>query len=427
MIRFLVTCPRCQYVMDYAQTKLKAGDLVQCLKCKLNIKVTKITLPRNNGKDEIEQKVGVEPLVTNGVEIESYLIKDDIILEKAYVLPIEDVIEPGEAFTDDMTIGNEYISPVFDDINEGLFLLKNGLRKYRVFLEERAEHQIGLFGTWLSDPAGTHMHVALGEEGIKKEIARELMVYIHDYLPLIIALCVNSPVFPSRVKQRPRLTSHPSNRLLNYASEHCKSISKEEIREMRSNHWVEINYNALKARTDKPPTIEIRLPDSNIPEFIIAGVEVLRVLTIACLSGKESPNQLSFQNYQKAKRSAIRYGVRGQLYWDNYKVKTSTYIDKFFDEFSEEIEKEDPIDEILDIFRLAKLGWTNADIMAESINYIRSVYSSKKFNWRKQFLRQYTEALAALLDGNRLGDYANLLYVDLPEVDDVLLGRENPI
>jgi len=409
--------------MDFAQTKIKVGEIQQCLRCKLDIKITKIALPERNESDS-EELVGIEPYVTNGVEIESYLIKNCEILERSHIIPNSHVIEPGESFTEDQTIGNEYISPVFDDINEGLFLLKNGLRKYRAFTEDRVEYQIGLFGSWLKDPAGTHIHIALGELGIEKEIARGVMIYLHDYLPLIIALSVNSPVYPGHIRKKPRLTSYPSNRLLKYGNTHCKSISKIEIEPMASDHWVEINYNAY--RKDKPPTIEIRVADSNIPEYVMACVLVLRVLTMAKLCGKSSPNILSYKNFLKSKRRAIRSGVRGSLYWDNRKMRISTYIDKFFDYFHEEIDNENPNDEILNVFRLAKLGWNNAVIMSHSIKAIKTLYSSKKFSWRRQFLQQYCEAISSLLNGNNLSEFAQLLFVNLPSYEEVELGVINP-
>ena len=422
MPRFYVVCPRCKYGMDFAQTKIKVGDRIQCLKCKLNIKVTHIYIPEKYD-DKFDEEIGVEPLITNGVEIESFLIKRDEILKRSFIQPLEDVVEPGETFTDDMTIGNEYISPIFDDINEGLFLLKNGLRKYNVFADERVAYQIGLFGTWFKDPAGVHIHIGLGEEGIGKEHAAALMIYIHDYLPFIMALCANSPIFPGRNNQ-PKLTSNASNRLLIYGNQQCKSITKEQIRLMKDDHWTEINYNAV--RKDKPPTVEIRVLDSNIPEYIIAAVEILRVLTIAYLKGKPSPNVLSFSNYQKSRQSAARYGVRGSLYWNGKNLKMDKYIDKFFDEFHEEFEEEDLTAEILDIFKLAKLGWNNATIIKESIEAIKAIYSSKKFSWRKQFIARYNDAIASLLDGNNLIDYARLMYVELPDLKNIQLGKKHP-
>lgn len=416
MTRFIVTCPRCKYKMDFAPTKIKVNDLHQCLKCKLNIKVINICLP-----DECveEEEVGVQPLITNGIEIESYLIKGGKVLERTAIQPIKDVVEPGEDFTEDIAIGNEYISPVFDDINKGLFLLRNGLRKYRIFAQKKANYQIGLFGTWLKDPAGVHFHIGLGEEGIGKEDAGPLMAYIHDYLPLIIALCTNSPVFQEE------LTSIASNRMVKYGDEWCKSISKPEILKLRSDHWIEINYNAH--RKDKPPTVEVRIADANIPEFIIAAVEVLRVLTIGYLSGKPSPNDLSFENYNKSKLSASKFGVKGKIYWNEKSLEMQDYIDTFFDSFYEELEEKDLTDEILDVFRLAKLGWNNATIIRSSIEHIKSVYSSKKFNWKKQFLMRYSGALSSSLDGNNLIDYARLMFVDLPDLKDIKLGKEHPL
>ncbi|NVM52093.1 MAG: hypothetical protein HWN66_00225 [Candidatus Helarchaeota archaeon] len=417
MTRFFVICPRCSYEMDFHPTKIKVGDLIQCIDCKLRIKITNICIPEECEED-FDEEIKVEPLITNGIEIESYLIKGDEILERSSIQPVKDVVEPGEAFTDDITIGNEYISPVFDDLNEGLFLLKNGLRKYRTFTHQRVEYQIGLFGSWLKDPAGMHIHIGLGEEGIGKEDARLLMVYIHDYLPFIIALCANSPVYLGK------LTTNASNRVLQYGKEHCKSISKEEIKRMKSDHWVEINYN--DHRKDKPPTVEIRVADTNIPEYIIAAVVIIRVLTIAFLKAKPSPNVLSFENYEKSKQNAAKDGIKGSLYWNNKKIDASEFIDKFFDAFHEELEKEDLTTDILDVFRWAKLHWNNAVIVKTSIEHIKSIYSPKKYNWVKQFISCYNDAVSTLLDGNNLIDYARMMYVDLPDIKEVKIGEKHP-
>lgn len=423
MPRFYVVCPRCSYEVDFAPTKIKVGDLVECLKCKILIKVTTMSLPENTD-EEFDAELGVEPLITNGIEIESYLIKNFEILERKFIKPRKGAVEEGEEFTDDITIGNEYISPVFDDINEGFFLLKNGLRKYRTFTDSGMDYQIGLFGTWFKDPAGVHIHIGLGEEGIQKKEASPLMEYLHDYLPFIITLCANSPVY-SGENGEPQLTPNASNRMLLFGKEHCKSISKKEIKLMKDDHWNEINYNAV--RKEKPPTIEIRVADSNIPEFIIAATAVVRVLTIASICGKPSPNKLSVKLYEESKLNAAKFGVKASLYWNDERVSMGQYIDKFFDFFHDEIEQEDLAGEILDVFRWAKLGWNNAVIIRKGIENVKALYKSKKFNWVKQFLTRYSEALAALLDGNNLIEYARQLYVDLPEIEDVQLGEKDPL
>lgn len=417
MTRFYSVCPRCKYQSDYAPTKIKVGDIFQCLHCQLNIKVTNICLPENC-KGDFDEQIDVEPLITNGIEIESYLIKGYEILEQSSIQPIKQVIEQGESFRDDMTIGNEYISPVFDDINAGLFLLKNGLRKYKTFTHKRIEYQIGLFGTWLKDPAGVHIHIGLGEEGISKKDAGPLMVYIHDYIPFLIALCANSPVFQGQ------LTENASNRILEYGNEHCKSIQKKDITRLRSDHWVEINYN--DHRKDKPPTVELRVVDSNIPEYIIAAVEIIRVLTIAFLKKKPEPIDLTFEQYQQSKFNAAKYGVRARLYWNAEEISVAQYIDNFFDSFHEELEEEDLTTDILDIYRLAKVGWNNATIIKRGIERIKSIYSPKKYNWEKQFFMRYNHAITTLLDGNNLVDYARIMYVDLPDLDDVRIGNLHP-
>jgi len=422
MIRYTASCPRCKYKTTFTPTKIISGEIYECLHCKLKLKIEKMGVAPK-GKKEVEQAIITNPLVTNGVEIESYLIRNYEIIDGGFVQPVTEVIEPGEIFTDDETIGNEYNSPIFDEINEGLFLIKSGLRKYRKFCEKKGDYQIGLFGTWLEHSAGTHLHIALDrEEGISKNEAIPLMMYLHDYLPFIIALCANSVVLPEGIENKPTLNSNASNRMVKYGATHCKSIEKKELKLGKSDHWAEIDYNYF--RKEKPPTIEIRVADSNIPEFVIAAVTIIRILTNAYLKGKHSPNNLFFSNYKTSKNNAAINGVQASLYWNNKNIKFEDYIDKFFDTFREELEVEGPNDEILDIFRLAKIGWNNAVIMRESIEYIKRIYSPKKYNWRRQFLLRYINAISSLLDGKTIEKYAELLEVKFPDTSNVKLGKK---
>ncbi len=411
--------------MEFNPFVLNTGDVLQCVHCKLNNKIEKIG-PRHGQLNGLNERVLISPLITNGVESESYLIKNFSIINKGHIKPRLEAIEPGEIFTNDETIGNEYNSVVFDDINEGLFLLKYGLRKYRTFCVRRADYQIGLFGTWLGYPAGAHIHIGFDrEEGIKKKEALPLMRYLHDYLPMILAICSNSPIFPSNPEKGPEITHLASNRISLYGEAQCKIRNKKDMRQYRFDHWTEIDYNDY--RREKPPTIEIRIADSNLPEFVIAAVIIIRVLAIAYLKGKASPNRLIDKNYIVSRENAARDGVNCTLYWNNKEISFSEYIDLFFDYFSEEIEMEAPNNFILDIFRLAKLGWNNANITRESIKETKVTYSNKKYDWKKQFLKKYCKALSSLLDGNSLQEFVNMLNIELPSIKKVKLGKINPI
>ena len=44
---------------------------------------------------------------------------------------------------------------------------------------------------------------------------------------------------------------------------------------------------------------------------------------------------------------------------------------------------------------------------------------------RKQFIMRYNEAISTLLDGNNLIDYTRLMYVDLPDLKKVQIGKEH--
>ena len=92
--------------------------------------------------------------------------------------------------------------------------------------------------------------------------------------------------------------------------------------------------------------------------------------------------------------------------------------------FQEEISELALKSEILDIFRLGKLGYNNSIIIKEGLKYAKSIYHSKKFNWKKQFIFLYKNALKVLLDGANIETYARMLNVGLPEISDVKLGNE---
>jgi hypothetical protein len=159
----------------------------------------------------------------------------------------------------------------------------------------------------------------------------------------------------------------------------------------------------------------------------MAPVAMVKVLTIAYIRGTQRANDLDFQKYKRSRWSAAKYGVKGSLHWNGRNIKFHSYLDNFFDAYHGEIEECNIPDEILNIFRLAKIGWNHARILEKGLKTAKSLYGSKKFNWRKQFIDLYSRALESLLDGAKLDEYTRMLNVELPEIDDVILGKKYPI
>ena len=105
--------------------------------------------------------------VTFGVEVEMY----SIVLPKYRIcrdiyFPKKGVVEVGEKFKKDTSIGMEYNSRVFNNVREASFMLKNGLRKYMqsyTLPGEAQKHVAGvmLIGGWRDRYAATHVHIGL--------------------------------------------------------------------------------------------------------------------------------------------------------------------------------------------------------------------------------------------------------------------------
>src|SRR3989338_11107960 len=131
--------------------------------------------------------------ISMGIELEAYSISiPDYRISRELHFPKRGVVERGERFTKDASIGNEYNSNVFYTIREAFFLLKTGLRKYIHYPEDRngkEAHTLFPVGGWTDRFAGSHIHVALGKQPFHYEQAKELAHRLHDHIPFLIALC----------------------------------------------------------------------------------------------------------------------------------------------------------------------------------------------------------------------------------------------
>ena len=358
-------------------------------------------------------RMPVRPRVSMGIEVEFFAIcKPGYRITRKIVQPHEQVTEKGERFTVDESVGTEYDSMVFHTVRQALFLLKSGLRKFILkhyrYSKEPEIVSIAFLGGWRDRFAGSHFHIARGASGIQRRQASRLAEHIHDHIPFLIALCANSPVW------RGRITKYASNRLLLGGEEYCYVTERGTF---DRDHYKEISYNyALKS---KPPTLELRVCDSNIPEYLCSALVILKAITLACLKGKRASNICSHENYLSARESAAKQGVKATLTWKDRKVSVPEYIDLFFGYYRKETEEMDIPDELFDVFKLLKLGFNGAEIVRRSCQSLRRTHPNA---WKIYFGKKYTLAIEQLLNGETLEVFARQLGVRLPDTEEVKLG-----
>lgn len=351
--------------------------------------------------------------ISMGIELEAYSIAvPEYRITRELHFPRKAAIEPGERFSRDVTIGTEYNSKVFTTIHEAFFLLKNGLRKYiynRAECKEHSYHTVFPVGGWIDRFAGCHLHLALGKDRFDFQQAKELAARLHDHIPFLIALSANSPVW------RERIEDIDSNRLLRGTQTYCQ-VTKRGL--LYKHHYRELTFNAGGKR--KPNTLEIRVLDSGIPEYIAAALCVANAVALHWLKRRGRLNQSTHRNYLKARDQAVRRGARARLVWNNHWMNVARYTDLFFRKYREELEQMNIPDDVLRIFKYLKKGWNQAELIR------RAALKARKRNrqtWQRQFAKRYTSAIQTLLDGNSYSDFAKALGVKVPDIHRVWLGK----
>ena len=354
-----------------------------------------------------------ERTVSIGVELEAYSISiPDYKISRSLHFPRRSAAEAGERFTKDVSIGNEYNSKIFYTVREALFLLKNGLRKYIHYRapRERDRHTLFLVGGWTDRFAGSHIHVALAKKKLDPKQAQRLARCLHSHIPFIIALTGNSPVW------RDRLNQLNSNRLLLGTKTYCKITKGSELSKHR---YSELTLNAGGKR--KPPTLELRVPDSGVPEYILAAVCVIKAVALRWLAGKPTLNHLSHENYVVARDQAVHYGPGAKLYWNHHVITVAQYADLFFRKYKDELDQLHIPGEVIDLFKYLKKGWNQSTVIRRAVQ--RSLWSHRP-TWERRFAKRYAHAIESLLDGNTFATFAKTLGVRLPNIDRTWLGRK---
>ena len=429
------TCPRCGNPL--APKRVKMGKMIDCEFCGLKLKVIvkrkfalqdkkKFTREELGVIDDIYKAYGI----TMGFEFETYTIsysidkegeKSDFEIGYDVFYPQENVFEKGELYTDDVTIGPEFNSPVFFSVKNCLFMLKNSLRKYNVFQEkdDEKERRIALFGTWLENPAALHLHIGYGLDGIEIADAAYLASHIIHHLPFLIVLASSSPIFQKEV------TDVANNRL--NTSQFCKPVELDSIEDgIPVEHFTEINYNNyLAEEREKPPTLEIRVCDTNLPEYAVAALAVIYAVALKAKKGKKGENRKvkplmknSFTNHLEARESAIKKGSKATLMWNDKKTTISKYVDKFFYFYQEEIDEMGISSHITDVFKYLKRGWNMGDILERAVE----ISKKKEEDWEQDFCQKYINALEHSLDGADIFAFAEFLGVKLPDPKKIKLG-----
>lgn len=355
--------------------------------------------------------------VVIGVEIEAYSIHTaHFEIGRKLSRPRRGVSESGEKFTRDASIGSEYNSRPFTTVREALFLLKSGLRKYfrdfyrgRVYAEERRIPL--LVGSWTDRNAGAHLHLSIAGRRLDHASARSLAWHLHDYLPLIIAVGANSPVWSKQI------TGRASTRLLRGSRSYFTPVRRGEL---PTRSTCELVYS--RGRKTKPPTLEIRVLDSNIPEFLLASLVVVKAAALRWLSGKSAANRMSHAEYQRARLDAGFRGLKASLPWKGEPLPAPKFLDRFLWEHRAELELMDIPEDVYETLRLVKRGYNGARIIHDAVALAKKEHPQ---TWQKRFAKRYSRALERLLSGDSLRSFAEGLGVELPETDNVWLGRRN--
>jgi gamma-glutamyl:cysteine ligase YbdK (ATP-grasp superfamily) len=355
--------------------------------------------------------------IVMGLEIEAYTISlPGHRISRRLASPRRGVGERGERFTRDASIGTEYIGRPFATIREGLFLLKAGLRKYsRKYYERRTQkaelRQLLLVGGWRDRFAGTHMHLSVAGRELAKEDARRLASHIHDHVPFLIAVGANSPVWADEI------TEVASNRVLRASRVYFQPIDRGTLTQRE---YDELVYSPGRKR--KPPTLEFRVPDSNVPELVMAVASLVKAIAIDWLRGRGMSNRIARGDYVRSRETAAIGGMRARLCWRGEWIPATRYLDRFVWEHRDALEEMDLPEELWTTLRLLKRGWNGAAIVREAA---RRAHREHPQTWQARVARRYVAALDELLSGHSLHEFGERLEVELPEVEDVWLGRRH--
>jgi gamma-glutamyl:cysteine ligase YbdK (ATP-grasp superfamily) len=326
-----------------------------------------------------------------GIELEGYtILTPQYVVSRKIARHRKGTGEKGERFTRDWSIGTEYNGRPFSTLREGFFLLKTGLRKYNTELyrsKKKSAHgrQIFLVGGWNDRFAGAHIHISLADRKLTLHEAKRIADYLHDHLPLVIAVAANSPVWADKI------TGFASNRVLKGSKKYFRPIAR---RGLSSREFDEMTFS--RERASKPATLEIRVMDSNIPEFVITSACIIKALVLAYLRRKKITNILTPYRYLRSRTEAARNGMNARLCWNDEWLSAPEYLDRFVWMYRKEIKEMDIPYEIWTSLKMLKKGVGGADMLR---NASEKAYKVHPQTWERRFAKRYTRAIQQVLSG----------------------------
>ena len=353
--------------------------------------------------------------ISLGVELESYtILAPDHQISRQMAFPRKGVGERGERFGRDASVGTEYNGRPFSTIREGFFLLKAGLRKYSLKLyrtksESRKRRQLLLVGGWRDRFAGAHVHIGMADPELTQERAQHLAYHLHDHIPLLVAVMANSPVWGDE------LTAIASNRVERASKIYFHPTSR---RRLTTREMDEITYS--RARKTKPATLELRVMDSNIPEFVMVAACIIKAAALAWRAGRKASNVIPHGPYLKARGDAARRGMKARLCWNGEWLTVRSYLDRFVWVHRDQFEQMDVPQDVWTAFKLLKRGLNGSAILTQAV--LRA-HAEHPQTWQRRFAKRYVDAIDYLLAGHSILDFIARLGVEVPDLDDVWLGR----
>ncbi|MFH1725365.1 MAG: hypothetical protein ABII00_12200 [Elusimicrobiota bacterium] len=353
--------------------------------------------------------------IVAGIEVESYtILLPEFTISRESAFPRKGLGEKGERFGRDWSIGTEYNSRPFHSIREGLFLLRAGLRKYNTHLyrrksASRKSKKLFLVGGWRDRFAGAHVHLSLADERLTRERARHLSWHLHDHIPLLVAVGANSPVWADE------RTDRASNRILRASKLYFRPVRRHQL---TSRALDEVVFSP--GRKTKPATLEVRVMDANIPEYVMAGVCLLKAAALAWRAGEKAANKITHRAYLESRERAAAEGMRAHLCWNGRWLPATEYLDRFVWTFRRQLADMDIPQELWTTFKLLKRGVGGSALIAEAAG---GAYEEHPQTWQRRFAKRYAAALDTLLSGDTILDFARKLKVDLPSLQDTWLGR----
>ena len=79
----------------------------------------------------------------------------------------------------------------------------------------------------------------------------------------------------------------------------------------------------------KPPTLEIRVPDSNLPQYVTASLCLVKAICLRWLRVANMSNRIKHNEYLFARNQAARLGMQAQLCWNGEWMTSAGYLDRF--------------------------------------------------------------------------------------------------